>query len=92
MRTHVVLPDELVEEIDRLVGPRKRSRFIEKAVREQVRREGGSAVAAAAGILAGKGHPHWETPEKISAWLEELRKVDIERSEELWRDRKPLGG
>jgi len=33
MRAHVVLPEELVREVDRLTGPRKRSQFIEDAVR-----------------------------------------------------------
>ena len=39
MRTHMVLPDELVESIDSLVGKRKRSRFVQEAIREKLRRE-----------------------------------------------------
>ncbi len=39
MRTHVILPDDLVEGVDKLVGKRKRSRFVEEAVLEKLKRE-----------------------------------------------------
>ena len=39
VRTHVVLPEDLVREIDQLVGPRGRSAFIEETAREAVRRK-----------------------------------------------------
>ena len=39
MRTHLILPDELVQQVDSLVGKGKRSKFVEDAVREAVRRE-----------------------------------------------------
>ena len=32
IRTHVVFPKELVEAVDRLVGPRNRSRFFVQAI------------------------------------------------------------
>jgi hypothetical protein len=38
-RVETRLPPELVEEVDRLVGPRKRTKFIEKAISAQLRRE-----------------------------------------------------
>jgi len=39
VRIQVNLPADLVRQIDELVGPRKRSEFIERAVRLQLRRE-----------------------------------------------------
>jgi metal-responsive CopG/Arc/MetJ family transcriptional regulator len=92
MRTHVVLPDELVREIDELVGPRKRSEFLEKAAQELIKRERHKwLLTNGAGILKGKtGYEHWETPEKTSEWIEALRRVDMERSAEIWRGREPL--
>jgi len=39
IRTHVVLPEDLVREIDELVGPRGRSAFIEETARDAVRRK-----------------------------------------------------
>jgi hypothetical protein len=37
-RTHIVLPQELVEEIDSLVGPRGRSAFLVETARAELRR------------------------------------------------------
>ena len=37
-RTHVVIPDELLAEIDQVVGQRGRSRFLEAAAREKLDR------------------------------------------------------
>ena len=82
IRTHVVFPKELVAEVDRLVGQRKRSAFVTEAVAEKVARERlGRALETTAGILAGDAYPKWETPEKVSAWVRELRAVDIEATE-----------
>ncbi|MCI0903329.1 MAG: ribbon-helix-helix protein, CopG family, partial [Chloroflexi bacterium] len=37
MRTHVILPEDLVRSVDALAGKGKRSQFIEEAIREKVR-------------------------------------------------------
>jgi metal-responsive CopG/Arc/MetJ family transcriptional regulator len=37
-RTRIVIPDQLLEEIDSVVGPRGRSRFLETAAREKLDR------------------------------------------------------
>jgi metal-responsive CopG/Arc/MetJ family transcriptional regulator len=79
IRTHVVLPKELVEAIDRLVGQRKRSAFVTEAVAEKLQREQlGRALAETAGSLADTDYPEWETQEKISAWVREMRAFDNE--------------
>ncbi|HSS96467.1 MAG TPA: hypothetical protein VLK33_05540 [Terriglobales bacterium] len=38
-RAHVLLPDDLVKEIDALVGPRGRSAFLVETARNEVRRQ-----------------------------------------------------
>ena len=38
MRTHVLLPEDLVREIDALVGPRGRSAFLVETATNEVRR------------------------------------------------------
>ena len=79
MRTHVVLPEELVKEVDRLAGPRRRSEFIEAAVREQIRRQKQSeALRSTASILNPHDHPEWRTPEDVSRWVHESRMRDEE--------------
>jgi metal-responsive CopG/Arc/MetJ family transcriptional regulator len=36
MRIHILLPDDLMSELDELVGPRGRSRFVAEALRERL--------------------------------------------------------
>jgi len=76
-RAHVVIPKELLEEVDGLVGSRRRSEFIVDAVRRQVQRARlGAAIESTAGILDPADYPEWETREKISAWVHESRDAD----------------
>lgn len=77
IRTHVVFPKELVEAVDELVGQRKRSAFVAEAVAEKVERVRlGRALAETVGSLNAEDYPEWETGEKISAWVREMRTID----------------
>ncbi len=85
MRTHVILPDEMVESIDELVGKRKRSRFVEEAVSEKLRRERlGRALENTAGILRDEDYPEWSTSEKASEWVRKSRELDEQRTRRIW--------
>ena len=85
-RTHIVLPREVVEDVDRLVGYRRRSQFMADAVREKLRREKlRTALEATAGILKDADYPHWDTPETTSAWVRQLRQEDNEATERKLR-------
>lgn len=76
MRTHVSLPSDLVEEVDRVVGARRRSRFVEQAIRGHLRRERmAAALRESAGSLKDD-YPEWDTPEKVSEWVAEGRRED----------------
>jgi predicted transcriptional regulator len=82
VRAHVVLPEELLAEVDRLAGKRKRSRFVEEAVREKLTLERQrKALRESAGILNAADYPEWQTPEMISEWVRNLRQLDNERLE-----------
>ncbi len=73
-RAHVVLPGELVDEIDRLVGRRRRSEFIAEALEEVVRRQRLlAAFEAVAGSIKEGDVPEWDTPESAYAWVRSLR-------------------
>jgi metal-responsive CopG/Arc/MetJ family transcriptional regulator len=77
MRTHVILPKELVASVDRLVGKRERSKFITEAVeRELKRRRLAAAVEKLGGSLAGVGLPEWETSESAGEWVRASRRAD----------------
>ena len=85
VRTPVVLPAELVRQIDELVGKRKRSAFIEDAVEERMKRERlRKALATTAAMLKDDYPPEWETPEKTREWLREIRASGEERLRRIW--------
>jgi hypothetical protein len=82
IRTHVVFPKELVEAVDRLVGPRRRSAFLVQAVEVKFGGERlGKVLATTAGYLNEGSHPEWETPQQVSAWVHELRSLDSDGGE-----------
>jgi metal-responsive CopG/Arc/MetJ family transcriptional regulator len=59
------LPGELIQQVDKVAGKRKRSRFVEEAIREKLEREQlGEVLAKSAGILKDEKISEWETPEK----------------------------
>jgi metal-responsive CopG/Arc/MetJ family transcriptional regulator len=75
VRTHVVMPKEVVDEIDELVGPRRRSEFLtELAQKELRRRRLLEAFDRAAGSLAEVEIPGWETSESAEEWVRNLRR------------------
>jgi metal-responsive CopG/Arc/MetJ family transcriptional regulator len=90
MRAHIVLPDDLVTEMDRLVGKRRRSRFVAEAVRERLRKEGLlQAIRDGAGAIDLNEHPEWATPEKVTDWVRSLRRIPS--SHERQHGRLPAG-
>lgn len=84
MRTHILVPEPLIEAIDRLVGSRGRSAFFIKAAeRELARRRLVEAAEKAAGVLADRDIPGWETPESAADWVRALRQDDTDRLERI---------
>lgn len=87
LRAHIILPDRLVEEIDGVVGKRKRSHFVEQAVREKLKRESLlKALKETAGMLPADEYPEWETSEKVAAWVRKSRLQDTRRLRNAHRD------
>ncbi len=79
VRAHIMMPRELVAEVDELVGERRRSQFVVEAVRERLARARRDKVLKeTAGILKDADYPHWATPEKTSAWVRAQRRLDDE--------------
>lgn len=80
-RAHVVIPGDLLREVDALVGSRRRSEFFVEAAREKVARERLRRLAhKMAGALKDEHIPGWETPEAASAWVRSLRSEGDERT------------
>jgi hypothetical protein len=84
VRTHVIMPRELVASIDRLVGRRARSRFLVEAAEEKLSRLRLARLAAQlAGSLADQDIAGWETGESAAEWVAHSRQADRDRLERL---------
>jgi hypothetical protein len=71
-RTHVVLEEKLVKDIDRFVGSRRRSSFLTEAAEEKLMRYRQiEALKAAAGAWKDKDHP--ELKQGSAKWVRKLR-------------------
>jgi len=78
MRLHIALDDELVAEVDRRVGPRRRSAFIADLIRREIESDRRwEDITSALGALADTGHEWDDDP---AAWVREQRRGDARRS------------
>jgi hypothetical protein len=81
-RTHVILPDEVLREIDALVGQRGRSAFLAEVAQQEVRKR--KLLA-----LLGREEPLWKAKDHpelkrgAAAWVSKMR-----RSEQKLRDKR----
>ena len=74
-RTHVVIAEELVSQIDRLVGKRGRSRFLSQAAEQELKRlRILKALERAAGSWKDENHP--ELKGGAARWVAQLRRRD----------------
>jgi hypothetical protein len=87
-RTHVVLSEQLVKDIDAIVGSRQRSSFLTLAAEEKLMRlRQMKALEAAAGSWKDKDHP--ELREGAAKWVRKPRRQDQKRFQKTDR---PLTG
>jgi len=76
-RTHVVMADDVMEAVDRLVGERGRSRFLEEAAREKLARiQLEAALEETSGALSPEGHPEWRDRDATSEWVRSVRRME----------------
>ncbi len=74
-RTTISLPDNLMSDIDALVGPRGRSGFLARAARNELKRERlRRALDAARGAMAGT--PAWRSSDEIIGFVDGQRSDD----------------
>ena len=77
MRLHIALRDDLVDELDRRVGPRRRSAFIAQAVEAALEDERRwELIESSLGAISDQGH-EWDSDP--SAWVREQRRSDETR-------------
>ena len=83
VRTNLLLPKELVDEVDHFAGERGRSRYVAEALRARLRRDRfGEAVARTAGVLRAEDYPEWSTSEKVVDWVRARRSEVTDRGPE----------
>jgi len=85
-RTHVILPVDVVADIDKLVGKRGRSAFLAEVARDEIqRRQQREALRAADGAWKDEDHP--ELKDGAAAWLRQIRSESETRASEIERRR-----
>jgi len=63
-----------------LVGKRKRSAFVEAAIRQKLQRERQTVALRNPLASIGDGRPlEWSSPAGVSAWVRQLRSLDHSR-------------
>lgn len=85
-RVHIVVPEELTAELDRMVGKRGRSALVAELIDREIRRRRfEEALEAAEGVFTDETSPHWTNPAK---WVHEFRNkdatVESEKLKRLW--------
>jgi len=74
VRTNLLLPKELVDEVDHFAGERGRSRYVAEALRARLKRDRlREAIRETAGVLRPDDYPEWSTPEKVVDWVRARR-------------------
>jgi metal-responsive CopG/Arc/MetJ family transcriptional regulator len=78
MRLHIALDDDLVAEIDRRAGARRRSAFIEALIRRGIDDEQRwDDIESALGVIADHGHD-WD--DDAAGWVRSQRQGDDRRA------------
>ena len=86
-RAHVILPVDVMAEIDKLVGKRGRSAFLTELAQREIKiRRQREALRETAGAWKAEDHP--ELAQGAAAWVRQIRSLDIQRFEELERRRE----
>jgi len=74
VRTNLLLPKELVEEVDHFAGERGRSRYVAEALRARLKRDRlKEAIERTAGVWSAADYPEFATPEKVVEWVRARR-------------------
>ena len=73
-KAHLVLPREILEEVDQIAGKRKRSLFIAEATREKLQRERFlRTLEETQGAWSDKNHPDLKTAKDMEQFVSDKR-------------------
>lgn len=73
-KAHLVLPREILEEVDQIAGKRKRSLFIAEATREKLERERFlKTLEETKGAWSNRSHSELKTGKDVEQYVKEKR-------------------
>jgi hypothetical protein len=85
-RAHVILPVDVIADIDKLVGKRGRSAFLTEVAREEIqRRQQREALRAARGAWKDEDHP--ELKDGALTWVKQMRSESETRFQKIEQHR-----
>lgn len=74
VKAHLVFPREILAEVDKITGKRRRSLFIAEATREKLERERFlKTLEETKGAWSDKNHPELETIRDVERYVREKR-------------------
>jgi metal-responsive CopG/Arc/MetJ family transcriptional regulator len=74
VRTNLLLPRELVDEVDHFAGERGRSRYVAEALRARLKRDRlKEAIERTAGAWSAEDYPEFSTSDKVVEWVRARR-------------------
>ncbi len=74
-KAHLVIPHDILEEVDQIAGKRKRSLFIAEATREKLQRERFLKILdETQGAWSDKNHPDLKTARDMEQFIRDKRK------------------
>jgi hypothetical protein len=81
-RAHIILPVDLVADIDKLVGKRGRSAFLAELAQREIKiRRQREVLRETAGAWKAEDHP--ELAKGAAAWVRQIRADDTQRFDDL---------
>jgi len=87
-RAHVVLPEDLVGEIDKIVGARGRSAFLAELARKEIKRRHLLAMFKREEPI-WKDEDHPELKDGANEWVRQMRSESEGRFDRIQRQRDP---
>jgi len=86
-RAHVILPVDVLADIDKIVGKRGRSAFLTELAQREIKiRRQREVLRETAGAWKSEDHP--ELAQGAAEWVRQIRSLDHQRFEELERCRE----
>jgi hypothetical protein len=83
-KAHLVIPQEILDEVDRVAGKRKRSLFIAQATKEKLDRERFiKTLQETSGTWINDRHPDLRSPGDMETYIRKARDSFQKRTENL---------